>query len=351
MRRYPSQVVVTGGGGFVGSHVSEYFARKGCSVTAVDNLSRGVLLGTNLDASFNWRYLATVKGVKRTHADIVESSLLKAVTDGAEAIVHTAGQTAVTTSLTDPLTDMRVNLIGTLNVLEAARNSRSDPTVVFCSTNKVYGDNVNQLPIQEGADFYSFHDESQGVSEELSIDRTGHTPYGSSKLAADIYVQDYAHTYGLKTVVFRMSCIYGTRQFGVEDQGWVAWFAIANALGKQVTIYGDGKQVRDVLYVDDLVKAFDCAITKSNEVKGEVIYIGGGPHNTLSLLRLLEQLREITGTRPEVRFSDWRPHDQKVYVSDIRKAKHKLGWEPTVDPVTGVRRLAEWVKRNKKLFK
>ena len=346
-----SNVVVTGGGGFVGSHVAEYFAKSGSAVSAVDNLSRSTLLKAKIDTSYNWEYIGKVNGIKRVEGDITDPRTLKTAVKDSDAIIHTAGQTAVTTSLVDPITDMRVNLIGTLNVLEAARRAHSDPAVVFCSTNKVYGDNVNHVPIQEKDEHYSFDDASYGVPEEFSIDGTGHTPYGSSKLAADIYVQDYAHTYGLKTVVFRMSCIYGTRQFGVEDQGWVAWFAIASVLGKPITIYGDGKQVRDVLYIEDLVRGFELAIKNARVFKGEVFNMGGGPKNTLSLLKLLKILEKLTGRKPNLKFSDWRPHDQKVYISDIRKAKAKLGWEPQVDPQTGVNRLVEWVQANRTLFK
>jgi CDP-paratose 2-epimerase len=350
MSQRPFNVVVTGGGGFVGSHVAEFFANNGCTVSAVDNLSRSALLEADFDSSYNWEYLGKIKNVKRIKADVTDSTTLDGIIEGSDAVVHTAGQTAVTTSLVHPITDMRVNLIGTLNVLEAARRARSDPTVVFCSTNKVYGDNVNHISIKEGPHAYSLVDEPKGVPESFSIDRTGHTPYGCSKLAADIYVQDYAHTYGLKTVVFRMSCIYGTRQMGVEDQGWVAWFAIATALGKKITVYGDGKQVRDVLYVEDLVNAFDMAIQRSKALRGQVFNIGGGPKNTLSLLKLLQILERLSKKKPKVEFGKWRPHDQKIYVSDIRNAEKKLNWQPRIDPATGVRRLYEWVLKHENLF-
>ena len=345
------KVVITGGGGFVGSHVAEYMTRKGHRVIAIDNLSRSSLLKSHLKMAHNWSYLSTIPGIVKVKGDILAPrQALKEVGD-CDAIIHTATQTAVTTSLVDPVTDMRVNAVGTLNVLEAARRARSDPSLIFCSTNKVYGDNVNQIPIKEDPDSYSFADEPNGVPEDFPIDRTGHTPYGSSKLAADVYVQDYAHTYGLKTVVFRMSCIYGTRQFGVEDQGWVAWFTIASVLGRPITICGDGKQVRGVLYVQGLVRGFELAIKNANAIKGEVFNMGGGPRNTLSLLKLLRMLEGMTGRMPSLKFKDWRPHDQKVYISDIRKAREKLGWEPKVEPETGVNRLVRWVQTNRMLFK
>ncbi len=197
---------------------------------------------------------------------------------------------------------------------------------------------------------YVFQDGNyvDGIPEDFPVDHTGHSPYGCSKLAADLYVQDYAHTYGLKTGVFRMSCIYGERQFGVEDQGWVAWFVIATLTGRPITIYGDGRQVRDVLYVGDLVRAFDLFL--SSGIKHEVFNMGGGPTNTLSLLELLGLLGSLTGKTPVVRFSEWRKADQKVYVSDISKAKRLLGWSPTVSPKEGVSRLVSWVSGNIGLF-
>jgi len=205
----------------------------------------------------------------------------------------------------EPRTDFEVNLVGTFNVLETAR--LNDSSIVFCSTNKVYGNNVNTVPVHERPTRYLFADHKfdQRVPESFPIDQTGHSPYGTSKLAADIYVQEYAHTYGLKAGIFRMSCIYGERQFRVEDQGWLSWFAIAAHMGKPVTIYGDGKQARDVLYVSDLLTAYE-AFLESN-VKHQVFNIGRGPDNTLSLLELLRMLREMTGKDPQVSFQDWRP--------------------------------------------
>lgn len=221
---------------------------------------------------------------------------------------------------------------------------------ILCSTNKVYGENVNKISVEEEKKHYHFANEKyrNGISETFTIDLCGHSPYGCSKLSADIYTQDYAHTYGLKTGVFRMSCIYGERQFGVEDQGWVAWFVIATHTGKNVTIYGDGKQVRDVLYISDLVQAFD-EFFNSN-LKHNVFNVGGGPKNTLSLLELLDMLKELTRKNTSIKFAEWRPADQKVYVSDISKAKKLLNWEPKVNPRNGVKKLAQWVSNNKALF-
>lgn len=237
-------------------------------------------------------------------------------------IVHTAAQVAVTTSLNDPRIDLEINALDTLNVLEAARLNES--SVVFCSTNKVYGENVNKIPVSEGGKRYCFADERymNGIPNDFSVDLCGHSPYRCSKLAGDLCTQDYAHSYGLRTGVFRMSCIYGERQFDVEDQCWEAWFTIATILGKHITIYGDGKQVRDVLYVIDLVSAFNW-FAKSN-LRHEVFNIGGGPHYALSLLELLDLLEKLTGKKPRTSFAVWRQADQRIYLSNISKARQKL---------------------------
>ncbi len=344
MNHREMKLVITGGAGFIGSHTAEYFARKGNEVTVIDNLSRARLLRSGLNMNRNWKYLDSVVKVKKIMGDVsTRPNVLSSVQD-CDVVIHTAAQTAVTSSLVDPIMDMQVNLGGTINVLEAARKARSNPFIVFTSTNKVYGDNVNRIPISEDSDSYSFANLHYGVPEDFPIDRTGHTPYGSSKLAADIYVQDYAHTYGLKSVVFRMSCIYGTRQYGVEDQGWVAWFTFAVLAGKPVKIFGNGKQVRDILYVDDLVRGFDAAIVRAKKLKGEVFNIGGGPNNVVSLLQLLDRLEEFTSRRPRITFKDWRSHDQKVYVSDIRKAKTVLGWSPKVTIDDGIQKLVAWAR-------
>jgi CDP-paratose 2-epimerase len=345
-----TKVVITGGAGFIGSHVSEHFARQNHDVVVCDNLSRHAMLsGVLSDVSYNWNRLKRHPRIRLMKVDVRDFDALAQASKSAEIVVHAAGQVAVTASLRDPRTDFENNALGTFNVLEVAR--QNDCAVVFCSTNKVYGDNVNCIPTKENEMRYSFSDPelANGVPEDFSIDRTGHTPYGSSKLAGDIYVQDYAHTYGLKTGVFRLSCVYGDHQFGVEDQGWVAWFTIATLTGKPVTIYGNGKQVRDVLYVGDLVDAFDRFL--EGNITSDVFNIGGGPANTISILELLQLLHEFTGKQPEVSFGDWRQSDQKIYVSDIRKAQSRLGWKPSVNPREGVRLLADWVGQNLVLFR
>jgi CDP-paratose 2-epimerase len=343
------RTVITGGGGFIGSHAAEHFSRNH-EVIVCDNLSRFQAASDTSEAqSYNWYFLKKrYPKIKLCLVDLRNGQAVEEATKGADTIIHAAGQVTVTNSLVDPRTDFETNALGTFNILEAAR--LNDSEFVFCSTNKVYGENVNSIPLREETTRYALDDSrhSNGIPEDLSIDRTGHSPYGSSKLAADVYVQDYAHTYGLKTCVFRMSCIYGERQFGVEDQGWLAWFVIATLTDKPITIYGNGKQVRDVLYVKDLIDAFDRFLLSN--IRHAVFNMGGGPNNTLSLLELLDLLRTVTGKHPKVFFSDWRPADQKVYVSDIRKVRQALGWTPVVPPQEGISRVINWVKENRHAF-
>jgi len=341
---------VTGGGGFVGSHVAEFYALRGHNVIVFDNLSRAKLLNKQwMDSSYNWTYLGKYSSIRRVKGDVRNLNQLEAVMEDVDAVVHTAAQTAVTSSLSDPITDFEVNALGTLNVLEAIRRSKRDISFVGCSTNKVYGSNINSISIVEMNGRYAFAPEySKGIPEEFPIDHCQHTPYGCSKLAADIYIQDYAQIYGLRAASFRMSCIYGERQIGVEDQGWLVWFTVATILEKPITIYGTGKQVRDVLYVSDLVAAFD-SFLRGNGRSG-VFNIGGGSEFTLSLIELLEMVEKLTNKKPLVRFSDWRPSDQKVYISDISKAREQLSWKPSIAPSEGVRRLVAWVQENKEFF-
>ncbi len=344
------KILVTGGAGFVGSHVAERYAMEGHDIVVFDNLSRPQLLKKEIkNVDYNKKYLKKFRNVEFVKGDVRNEQEVAAAAKDADVIFHAAAQTAVTTSVTEPRPDFEANILGTFNVMEAARRSGRNPSVIYCSTNKVFGSNVNGIGIVEKGDCYEFEPSFRnGVPADFSIDHCEHTPYGVSKLAGDLYAQDYAHVYGLKTGVFRMSCIYGTRQFGVEDQGWVAWFAIATVLGKPITIYGDGKQVRDVLYVTDLVELYD-RFLKSN-LKHGVFNTGGGPGNTLSLLQLLGMLEKLTGKRSKISYSGWRPSDQKVFIADISAAKKALGWEPKVTLEQGVKKLVEFVSENKAIF-
>jgi CDP-paratose 2-epimerase len=244
--------------------------------------------------------------------------------------------------------DFETNARGTLNVLEAVRELGLDPVVLYTSTNKVYGA-LSELGVVEEESRYRYTDLDRGIPEETTLDF--YSPYGCSKGAADQYVRDYHRMYGLRTIVFRNSCIYGPRQFGIEDQGWLAWFVIAAVLQRPVTIYGDGKQVRDVLYIDDLIDAMMAAIERSNNTQGEIYNIGGGMHFSLSVWREFgPMLSALLDQEIVVDYGAWRPGDQKIYVSDISKARRDFGWEPRVPPREGVGRLVQWVQENRELF-
>lgn len=339
------RVLVIGGAGFVGSNLANHFLKGGNDVTVLDNLSRR---GT----ANNLKWLEVTHGKKLNfiNADIRNFESIRPGFKDIDVIFHTAAQVAVTTSVKDPRLDFDINALGTFNVLEAARLSNSDPRLVFTSTNKVYGNNVNDVSLSEGKTRYSFSDPKfkNGIPEWFSTDANEHTPYGVSKYSADLYVRDYFEIFGLKTVTFRMSCIYGTRQFGNEDQGWVAHFVISSIFGRPLTIFGDGKQVRDVLFIDDLVRAFELASSNIKITKGKAYNIGGGVSNTISLLELLTILKNL-GHEAKVTFSDWRPADQKVYISDVTKAA-EFGWKPKISPEEGVNKLAQWITANKALF-
>ncbi len=344
------KALITGGAGFIGSHIAEFYARQGFDITIMDNFSRPKLLNKEIkNIDFNIKFLRNAfPKIKFIKEDINNTGKLNEAAKGADVIFHTAAQTAVTTSVTNPRADFETNAMGSFNVLEAARKN-DVKTVIYCSTNKVYGDNVNNVKVIEGKKRYSFEPKyANGISETFPLDLCEHTPYGVSKFIGDLYAQDYSHIYGIRTGVFRMSCIYGTRQFGVEDQGWVAWFTIAALLGKPITIYGNGKQVRDVLYVTDVVRLYDSFL--NSKLKHGVFNTGGGARNTMSLIELREILKDVTGKESEMSFSDWRPSDQKVFIADISKAEKQLGWKPLVTPKEGVAKLAAWVEQNKAIF-
>ncbi|MDD5595134.1 MAG: GDP-mannose 4,6-dehydratase [Candidatus Omnitrophica bacterium] len=345
------RVLITGGAGMVGSHAAEFFASSNPKnkVIVLDNLMRSQIFGyEKASVEFNWNYLKQFKNIERIKGDVRnDKDLAKAVGRGVDVLIHTAGQPGVPSSVRMPKEDFSINAFGTLNALEAVRKKSKDTVVVYCSTNKVYGENVDKIPLEELEKRYTFKG-VKGVAENMLTDLTGHTPYGVSKLVGDLYVQEYSHIYKMKTAVFRMSCTYGTRQFGFEDQGWVAWFIIAALFNKPITIYGNGKQVRDMLYADDLVDAFNRFIT--SDLERGLFNIGGGPDNTISLLEFLEELKILTGKSPKVKFSDWRPSDQKVYVTDTTKLQNSLNWKIKTPVKDGLRKLSAWVKENESYF-
>ncbi|MCX6034206.1 MAG: GDP-mannose 4,6-dehydratase [Chloroflexi bacterium] len=335
---------ITGGAGFIGSNYVSRLIERGEKVTIYDNLSRA-------GSSRNLAWLQEKFGeaaFRLTVGDVRDSALLTVSSREADIIVHLAAQVAVTTSVIHPREDFEINAQGTFNVLEAARLNKRKPIILYASTNKVYG-GMEDVKVVEDATRWRYADLPLGCPETQPLDF--HSPYGCSKGTGDQYVRDYARIYDLPTVVLRQSCIYGPRQFGVEDQGWVAWMIIAAVTGHPLTIYGDGKQIRDVLHVDDLLNAYDLAIAKIEAVRGQVYNLGGGPENTMSIWTEFGLLLEKLLGRPvPVRRSDWRPGDQKVFVADIRKAGCEFGWKPKVGVEEGVGRLFEWVRENKDLF-
>ena len=346
------RILITGGAGMVGSHSAEIFALKNPKnkIIVLDNLMRSKIFGYDKNSvEFNWNYLKKFKNIECIKGDVRnDKDVAKAIGKGVDVVIHTAGQPGVPSSVRMPKEDFSINAFGTLNVLEAARKKSRETTVVYCSTNKVYGENVDKLTLAEQEKRYTFKDVA-GVNEDMCTDLTGHTPYGVSKLVGDLYVQEYSHIYKMKTGVFRMSCTYGTRQFGFEDQGWVAWFIIATLFNKPITIYGNGKQVRDMLYADDLVDAFQRFI--NSDLERGLFNIGGGPDNTISLIEFLEELEILTGKKPKIKFSDWRPSDQKVYITDTSKLEKTLDWKIKTPVKEGIKKLTEWVKENKSYFK
>jgi CDP-paratose 2-epimerase len=338
--------LITGGAGFIGSNLAAHYLAHGHSVTLFDNLSR-----PRTDHNLAWLQQNSNAGqMQFVRGDIRDFDQLSlAVTASRpQLIVHLASQVAVTISITDPREDFEINAFGTFNVLEAARRLPDPPAVFYASTNKVYGGMVDVGIVLEG-ERYRYRDRPHGIGEQQPLDF--HSPYGCSKGAGDQYVRDYARIYGLRTVVFRQSCIYGERQFGVEDQGWVAHLVIAAALNRPITIYGDGKQVRDVLHVTDLIQAYELAWNHLDVANGQIFNVGGGPLNTLSIWEEFGPLLESLACRSlPVTFGDWRPGDQKVYVSDNRKIETLLGWSPQVGVTEGIGRLWDWVRANQTLF-
>lgn len=334
--------LVTGGAGFIGTHFSEHLLARGDEVIILDNLSRR---GTKENLQYIQEHFPQCAYV---HADVrSDIAQMNELADGVDVIYHLAGQVAVTTSVHNPREDFEINALGTFNVLEAARAAKKPPIVVYASTNKVYG-GMEGIKITEGKERYQYTDFPNGIPETQLLDF--HSPYGCSKGAADQYVRDYARIYNVPTVVMRQSCIYGTRQFGIEDQGWVAWFTIASALNRPITIYGNGKQVRDVLYVDDLFSAWDAVTAQISKTAGRIYNVGGGSEYSLSLLELITLLEKLQKNTIPYEMSDWRPGDQPVYISDIAKLTKDTGWTPQVSVEQGVAKLHNWVEKNTSLL-
>ncbi len=331
--------LITGGAGFIGSNLAHRLLGEGRRVRVLDNLSR-----PGVDQNLQW--------LRETHGELLDvivgdvrdaGVVMQAATGGVAQVFHFAAQVAVTTSLQQPQEDFSVNAQGTLNLLEAARAQPQPPAVLMTSTNKVYG-GLEDVALAVEGQRYGPADaalRSRGVDECRPLDF--HSPYGCSKGTADQYVLDYARSYGLTTLVFRMSCIYGPRQFGTEDQGWVAHFILRALRGEAITLYGDGMQVRDILFVDDLVEAFLLAQQHGARLSGRAFNMGGGPGNAISLLDLLDRIEALNGHRPEVAFDEWRTGDQRYYVSDTRAFQQATGWQPRFGAEEGIARLYRWL--------
>jgi CDP-paratose 2-epimerase len=337
MRGDSRPILITGGAGFIGSNVADRLASEGHEIIIYDSLAR-----PGVERNLAWLNMRHARQITHIPGDVRdEDEVVRAVTD-VKAVYHFAAQVAVTTSLADPREDFEINVKGTINLLDAVRVRREPVPVIFASTNKVYGDLAD-------IEFDTLHDRYEpkppagrtGIDESRPLDF--HTPYGCSKGAADQYVLDYARSFGVPTAVFRMSCIYGQRQMGTEDQGWVAHFLIRALEDKPITIYGDGRQVRDVLDVGDAVTAYVRGLQNINRAQGRAFNLGGGPANAISLLELVDELRGITGSEIELNFEDWRQGDQRWFVADTAAARSALdlpkprGWRE------GVARLAQWL--------
>jgi CDP-paratose 2-epimerase len=335
-------VAVVGGAGFIGSNLARSFLDDGSEVLVLDSLAR-----PGVETNLAWLREAAPQRVHPVIADVRDKAAVEAALADASAVFHFAAQTAVTTSLDDPLDDFSVNAQGTLHVLEAIRRSGRATPLVFSSTNKVYG-GLDDIEMLEAADRYLPADagaRQHGIGEERPLDFC--TPYGCSKGVADQYVLDYAHSYGIPSAVLRMSCIYGPRQFGTEDQGWVAHFLLRALAGEPITIYGDGKQVRDILEVSDAVAAYRGVLAHIDELRGTAFNLGGGTANAISLKMLLTEIGAITGRPVAVTQGEWRQGDQLYFVADSRRLRQAIGWQPQVEWRRGVRRLAGWLAHNR----
>lgn len=340
-----TRVLVTGGCGFLGSHVCEYYATRGDEVISYDNMTKYELQRTGFAADMardhNQDYLGSL-GVSMVRGDVRNLEELLDHARGCDYIIHTAAQPAMTISWEDPLLDMTTNVVGTFNVLESAR--RLKIPVASCATVHVYGNGINTTLKEEEKRYTR---EPQAISEEHPTLEGSLTPLHASKAAADIYVRAFIDTYGLQAASFRLTGIYGPRQFGGEDHGWVANFSIRSVMGWPITVFGSGKQVRDILYATDACDAFDAFY---RERKPGIYNIGGGPRAAISLLECIDMLQSINGRKLDVRFEPDRHGDLRYFVSDISRAKKELGWSPAVMPQAGIEALVEWIQANREIF-
>ena len=330
-------VLVTGGAGFIGANLVDRLAADGHDVLVFDALAR-----PGVEANLAWLRRRHPQRVSSTIADLRDRPALEHAASRAQAVFHLAAQVAVTTSLAEPEADFAVNVQGTLHLLEALRRQPKPPPLIFASTNKVYGSLADVSLVQENGAWVPKDPalRAHGIAEDRPL--SFYTPYGCSKGAADQYVLDYARSFGVPTCVLRMSCIYGPRQMGTEDQGWLAHFLFSALAGHRISIYGDGRQVRDALYVEDAVSAYLAAWERIGKVSGRAFNLGGGPENAVTLLEVLDEVGSILGRKPEIGFADWRPGDQRYFVSDSRRVREAFGLSPPIPWRDGLRRLARW---------
>ena len=333
------RIIIIGGAGFIGINSAYYFIKKGYQVIVLDNLSRK-------GSTYNLQQLQQKHTVQFVQVDIRNYETLKETLlqiGEVDALLLLAGQVAVTTSITNPREDFEINALGTFNVLEALRNNEQSPHVIYASTNKVYG-KMDNVAITKLANRYQYNSDNEGIDEAAPIDF--YSPYGCSKGTAEQYVHDYARIYNIPTTVLRQSCIYGPHQFGIEDQGWVAWFTIAATLSVPISIFGDGNQVRDVLHVNDLCRLYELILNNKAICNGQIFNIGGGINNTLSLNELVLLLQNALNTTLNITYDNWRAGDQKVYISNINKATTLLQWKPIIGIEQGILDIKNWTVAN-----
>ena len=331
-------VLVTGGAGFIGSNIADRLAGEGEEVIVYDSLAR-----PGVERNLRWLEQRHGASIVPIIADVRNGGQVEEAVAKAKAVFHMAAQVAVTTSFSDPRADLEVNMLGTFNVLEAARRCVSPPPVIFASTNKVYGGLEDVEFRLEGGAYHPAEStlREHGIDESRPLDF--HTPYGCSKGAADQYVRDYGRSFGVPTAVLRMSCIYGQRQMGTEDQGWVAHFLISAIEGRRIILYGDGCQVRDILDVRDAVGAYLSVWRDIDRLSGQAFNLGGGPDNAVSLHQILKFIGDYVGRQPLIDMADWRAGDQRYFVADTRKLQKAVNLQPRTPWQKGVADLAEWL--------
>ena len=342
------RILITGGAGLIGSQSAEYFAALGNKVIVLDNLLRTKLLSMpHKSIEHNWRYLKKIKNVKCIEGDVRNvSDVVKAIGKGVDVVIHAAGQPSVFSSADILKEDFDINARGTVTVLECLKRKSPKAAFIYCSTDKIYGYDKEKKSAKK---IKSNNQKKYTVTDNTQIKIPGLSAYAASKLTGDVYTQYFHHNFKMRTAVFRMGCIYGPRQFGIESQGWVGWFVEAHLRGKLITLYGDGSQIRDILYVSDVVRAFDAFIKSKFEHK--VYNIGGGSANSLSLNECLSILKMETKRVPIVRIAPFRDNDQMTCIMDTRRVCRELKWKPKVNPQTGIRNVIKWVESNKTFFK